>query len=214
MSLGILEVSPQAIEALSAKDKILGAYIQKVGVLQRETLEDPYQSAIDCIIAQQVSGKAAQSIGSKVFAKFPSGDPQAILAASEDEMRALGLSRSKVAYIKNIAQTKADGSIDWDHLNALSTQAIIDVLLPIKGVGLWTVQMVLIFSLKRMDVMSYDDLGIRRGIMRLYHVEKVSKDFFDELHERFAPYQTFASFYLWHASMEKEPIPFPTERTL
>jgi 3-methyladenine DNA glycosylase/8-oxoguanine DNA glycosylase len=209
MSLDQLEVTPEAIHALSAKDKILGAYIQKVGPLNRDTLEDPYQSAIDCIIAQQVSGKAAQSIGNKVFARFPNGDPKAILEASEEEMRALGLSRSKVSYIKNIAQTKADGSINWETLNTLSTQEIIDVLLPIKGVGLWTVQMVLIFSLRRMDVMSYDDLGIRRGIMRLYHVEKVSKDFFAELHERFAPYQTFASFYLWHASMEKESIPFP-----
>lgn len=209
MSLDQLEVTPEAIQALSTKDKILGAYIQKVGPLTRDTLEDPYQSAIDCIIAQQVSGRAAQSIGNKVFAKFPNGDPSAILAASEEDMRVLGLSRSKVAYIKNIAQTKADGSINWDTLNTLSTQDIIEVLLPIKGVGLWTVQMVLIFSLRRMDVMSYDDLGIRRGIMRLYHVEKVSKDFFAELYERFAPYQTFASFYLWHASMEKEPIPFP-----
>lgn len=209
MSLGVITVTQEAIAHLSQVDPILGSYIQNVGPLSRDTLEDPYQSAIDCIIAQQVSGKAAESIGRKVFDRFPNGDPQAILSASEEEMRALGLSRSKVSYIKNIAQTKADGSIDWDHLQALSTPQIIETLLPIKGVGLWTVQMVLIFSLKRMDVMSYDDLGIRRGIMRLYHVEKVSKDFFALLHERFAPYQTYASFYLWHASMEKEPIPFP-----
>jgi len=209
MSSGVIAVTQEAIAHLSQADPILGSYIQKVGPLSRDTLEDPYQSAIDCIIAQQVSGKAAESIGRKVFDRFPQGDPQAILSASEDEMRALGLSRSKVSYIKNIAQTKADGSIDWDQLTTLSTPQIIETLLPIKGVGLWTVQMVLIFSLKRMDVMSYDDLGIRRGIMRLYHVEKVSKDFFELLHERFAPYQTYASFYLWHASMEKEAIPFP-----
>ncbi len=209
MSSGLITVTQEAIAHLSQVDPILGSYIQKVGPLSRDTLEDPYQSAIDCIIAQQVSGKAAESIGRKVFDRFPQGDPQAILSASEDEMRALGLSRSKVSYIKNIAQTKADGSIDWDQLQSLSTPKIIETLLPIKGVGLWTIQMVLIFSLKRMDVMSYDDLGIRRGIMRLYHVEKVSKDFFELLHERFAPYQTYASFYLWHASMEKEAIPFP-----
>jgi len=209
MSSESIRVTQAAIDQLSSVDPILGAYIKKVGPLSRETLEDPYESTIDCIIAQQVSGKAAESIGNKVFARFPQGDPQMILAASEDEMRALGLSRSKVSYIKNVAQTKADHSIDWDKLNTLSTQEIFDTLLPIKGVGLWTVQMVLIFSLKRMDVMSYDDLGIRRGIMRLYHVEKVSKEFFQELHERYAPYQTYASLFLWHASMEKEPIPFP-----
>jgi 3-methyladenine DNA glycosylase/8-oxoguanine DNA glycosylase len=209
MSSEDITVSQTAIDHLSSQDKIIGAYISKVGPLSRETLEDPYQSTIDCIIAQQVSGKAAQSIGNKVFARFPEGDPKGILEASEDEMRALGLSRSKVSYIKNVAQTKLEKTIDWDNLQHLSTQAIFNTLLPIKGVGLWTVEMVLIFSLKRMDVMSYDDLGIRRGIMRLYHVEKVSKELFAELHERYAPYQTYASFYLWHASMEKEPIPFP-----
>jgi DNA-3-methyladenine glycosylase II len=209
MSSEDITVSQSAIDHLSSQDKILGAYISKVGPLSRETLEDPYQSTIDCIIAQQVSGKAAQSIGNKVFTRFPNGDPKGILEASEDEMRTLGLSRSKVSYIKKVAQTKLEKTIDWDKLNTLSTQAIFDTLLPIKGVGLWTVQMVLIFSLKRMDVMSYDDLGIRRDIMRLYHVEKVSKAFFTELHERYTPYQTYASFYLWHASMEKEAIPFP-----
>ena len=209
MSSESITVSQQAIDHLSAQDKILGAYIQKVGPLSRESMDDPYQSTIDCIIAQQVSGKAAQSIGKKVFDRFPNGDPQAILDASEEDMRALGLSRSKVSYIKNVAQTKVDKTIDWDKLNQLSTQAIFDTMLPIKGVGLWTVEMVLIFSLRRMDVMSYDDLGIRRGIMRLYHLEKVTKDFFAQLKERYAPYQTYASFYLWQASIEKEPIPFP-----
>lgn len=209
MSSEAITVSQSAIDHLTLADKILGAYIHKVGPLSRESLEDPYQSTIDCIIAQQVSGKAAQSIGNKVFMRFPKGDPKAILEASEEEMRALGLSRSKVSYIKNVAQTKFDKTIDWDRLYTLSTQQIMETMLPIKGVGLWTVEMVLIFSLKRMDVMSYDDLAIRRGIMRLYHEEKVSKEFFAKLHERYAPYQTYASFYLWHASMEKEPIPFP-----
>ncbi len=209
MTLDYIEVTEAAMLSLSSKDPILGAYIQKVGPLRRDTLEDPYVSTLDCIIAQQVSGKAAQSIGSKVFARFPQGDPKGILEASEEEMRALGLSRSKINYLKNVAQTKVEQRIDWDKINTLSTQEIIVTLLPIKGVGLWTIQMVLIFSLRRMDVMSYDDLAIRRGIMRLYHVDKVSKAFFQELHDRFAPYQTFASFYLWHASLEKQVIPFP-----
>jgi DNA-3-methyladenine glycosylase II len=69
--------------------------------------------------------------------------------------------------------------------------------------------MVLIFSLKKMDVMSYDDLAIRRGIMRLYHLEKVDKVFFEALYQKFAPYQTYASFYIWEASLVKEAIPFP-----
>ncbi|KAF0227216.1 MAG: methylated-DNA-protein-cysteine S-methyltransferase [Erysipelotrichaceae bacterium] len=209
MSEDKITVSQEAIDYLCKQDGILGAFIKKTGPLSRGTLEDPYLSTLDCILAQQVSGKAAQSIGKKVFARFPNGDPQAILDAQIEDMRTLGLSGSKAAYLKNVAQTKLDGSVKWDQLQSMDTQDIIDALLPIKGVGLWTVQMVLIFSLKKMDVMSYDDLAIRRGIMRLYHLEKVSKDFFAELYQKTAPYQTYASFYLWEASLSKENIPFP-----
>ncbi len=203
MTVDYIEVTEEAILSLSSKDPILAHYIQKEGILRRDNFEDPYGSTLNCIIAQQVSTKAAQSIAKKFFTRFPQGDPKSILDASEEEMRSLGLSRSKGAYLKNVAQTKENRSINWDTLNTLSTQEIIGTLLPIKGVGLWTVQMVLIFSLRRMDVMSYDDLAIRRGIMKLYHVDKVSKDFFQELHDRFAPYQTFASFYIWDASIKK-----------
>ncbi len=211
MSQEQITVSQEAIEFLCKQDGILGAFIKKTGSLSRSTLEDPYVSTLDCIIAQQVSGKAAESIGKKVFARFPNGDPQAIIDTPIEELRTLGLSGSKASYLKNVAQTKLDGSIKWDALQTMSTQEIIESLLPIKGVGLWTVQMVLIFSLKKMDVMSYDDLAIRRGIMRLYHLEKVSKEFFAEIYQKTAPYQTYASFYLWEASLSKENIPFPID---
>jgi len=214
MSEAFIQVTQVAMDHLSQKDPILGAFINKTGTLRRATLEDPYLSTLDCIIAQQVSGKAAQSIGNKVFERFPKGDPEALLEASLEEMRTLGLSRSKASYLKNIAQTKRDGSIDWDQLGSLSTQEIIKQLIAIKGVGLWTVQMVLIFSLRRMDVMSYDDLAIRRGIMRLYHCEKVEKAFFEELFQRYEPYQTYASFYLWEASTSKEPIMYEESKNL
>jgi 3-methyladenine DNA glycosylase/8-oxoguanine DNA glycosylase len=206
MSEDLIQVTQEAMEYLSLKDPVLGAFIAKTGPLSRGTLEDPYLSTIDCIIAQQVSGKAAQSIGKRVFDRFPKGDPMEILNASVEEMRSLGLSGSKVSYIKNIAQTKVDGSVRWSDLDSLPTQEIIKELIAIKGVGLWTVQMVLIFSLKRMDVMSYDDLAIRRGIMRLYHCEKVEKAFFEELYQRYAPYQTYASFYIWEASVMKKEM--------
>jgi 3-methyladenine DNA glycosylase/8-oxoguanine DNA glycosylase len=203
MSEDFIKVTQEAMDYLSVKDPILGSFIRKTGSISRGTLEDPYLSTLDCIIAQQVSGKAAQSIGKKVFDRFPDGHPQAILEASIEELRSLGLSGSKASYLKNIAQTKIDGSVRWNDLDSFTTQEIIEELIAIKGVGLWTVQMVLIFSLKRMDVMSYDDLAIRRGIMRLYHLDKVTKDFFSELYERYAPYQTYASFYIWEASLSK-----------
>lgn len=209
-----VSASPEALEHLCLKDPILGAFIQNTGLLSREMTSDPYKATLECIIAQQVSGKAAISITERFYARFPDADPKAILQAPLEALRACGLSGSKAAYLRNIAQVKADGSVDFEHLKDLSTPEIMEKLLPIKGVGRWTVEMVLIFSLGKPDVMSYDDLAIRRGIERLYHKRKVTKEFFAKLYRRYAPYQTIASLYLWDASLYKEAIPFPkTDRT-
>jgi len=204
-----LEITQEAIESLSQKDPRLGSFIAKTGVLSRELTPDPYLATLDCIIAQQVSAKAATSISNRFFERYPGADPKAILEDSIENLRSCGLSGSKANYLRGIAQARLDQTIDFDNLHNLSTQEVMDTLLPLKGVGRWTVEMVLIFSLAKMDVMSYDDLAIIRGIMRLYDLDEVSREFFDRLYETYAPYQTYASLYLWAASLSKEAIPYP-----
>lgn len=206
-----MTVSQEAMTNLSLKDPRLGAYIAQVGALSRTGIEDPYIATLDAIIAQQVSAKAAQSISDRFFEAFPHGDAQTLLDAPIDAIRACGLSGSKAQYLKNIAQAKASGQVPFDLLHTMETSAIVDVLMPIKGVGRWTVEMVLIFSLQKMDVMSYDDLAIRRGIQRLYHKKEVTPAFFEKLRKKLSPHQTYASFYFWKASLEKENIPYTQE---
>lgn len=206
-----LKVPQSVMVYLSKKDPVLGAFIQQTGSLERAGTVDPYESTLECIIAQQVSTKAAQSISNRFFEKYPIAQPERLLEASLEDLRACGLSGSKAQYLKNIAHSKLSGQVHYENLIHLSTQDVMAQLLPIKGVGRWTVEMVLIFSLLKQDVMSYDDLAIRRGIQRLYHKRVVKPDFFNKLVKRYAPYQTYASFYLWAASAAKENIPFPKD---
>jgi DNA-3-methyladenine glycosylase II len=201
-----MKVTGEAIAYLSEKDPILGKYIASVGPLVRSGISDPYIATIDCILSQQISAKAYQTIAGRFYARFKDADPHLILDAPFEDIRAVGLSTPKSNYVRGIAQAKLDKTIDFDALYDLSFEEIKSVLTTLRGVGRWTVEMVSIFSLHRLDVISYDDLAIRNGIKRLYHKKEVTKDFFNELNQHYAPYQSYASFYLWHASQMKEDI--------
>ena len=201
-----MKTSNEAMDYLSSIDPILGKFIQSVGPITRTGIEDPYIATIDCILAQQISSKAYQTIANRFYTRFPEAEPTLILEAPFEDIRALGLSTSKANYVLGIAQAKQDGYIDFNALYELDFESIKSILTPLKGVGRWTVEMVSMFSLKKQDVISYDDLAIRKGIARLYHKKEVTKDFFNELSQRYAPYQTVASFYLWEASSYKEDI--------
>ncbi|TFG81625.1 MAG: DNA-3-methyladenine glycosylase 2 family protein [Erysipelotrichales bacterium] len=208
-----LTVSQQAMDGLSKKDKRLGAYIASVGELTREGIIDPYEALLDCIIAQQVSSKVAITMSKRFFDKYPLGDPIRVAHDPIEELRSLGFSGSKASYLQGIAKIRSEGSIDFDQLGTKSTQEIMDTLLPIKGIGRWTVEMLLIFTYEKQDVMSFGDLAIRRGIERIYHKKECTKEFFDTLYQRYAPYQTAASFYLWQASLSPVNIPYTSQKT-
>ena len=199
-----MKTSNEAMEYLSSVDPILGKFIQHVGPITRTGIEDPYIATIDCILSQQISSKAYQTIANRFYTRFPEADPNLILGAPFEDIRALGLSTSKANYVIGIASAKLKKDIDFDALYDLDFETIKAILTPLKGVGRWTVEMVSMFSLKKQDVISYDDLAIRKGIARLYHKKEVTKDFFNELNELYSPYQSYASFYLWHASQLKE----------
>ncbi len=203
-----LTVSDIAMQELIQKDPILGSFIIKAGPLSRTGIVDPYLATLDCIISQQVSTKAAISISAKFFDKYPQGNPQGLLDASLDDIRLCGMSYSKANYLKNIAQAKLDGSVPFDTLNDYSSEEVEKFLLPIKGVGRWTVEMVLIFSLQKPDILSYGDLAILRGMMRIYHKKEITPAFFKQIKKRLSPHLSAASFYFWKASAEKENIAY------
>lgn len=154
------------------------------------------------IISQQLSLKAAASIYNRFLNQFEgsSPDPDTLLNTDNTTLRSLGLSNAKTKYIKNVAQYFIDNLQNDESWQKLSNQEIIDQLTSIKGVGIWTVQMVLIFCLARKDVFPYLDLAIRASVIELYMVEgdkKEVKKSILEIAEHWKPYRSIASLYLW-----------------
>lgn len=198
----IISFTEEEYQSLKSKDKKLSSYIDTVGPLVREGIEDPYLALLDNIIAQQVSLKAAISISKRFFERFPEGHPQMILDASIESLRECGLSSSKAQYLKNIAEVKKKAVVDFEQLSSMDSKTIYDQLIQIKGVGRWTVEMLLIFSLNKKDILSYGDLAIRKGMEKLYQKE-LTVEFFEKKKKRLSPQLTLASFYFWHASQNK-----------
>ena len=193
-----------AVEFLQQVDPILGEFISNFGeITRRKTISNPLESLISSIIGQQVSRPAARSINSK-FNSLISGqfEPEHVLSFDDEQLRGCGLSRPKVKYVKSLCQAIVAGSIDLNNLEALSDEEVIRMMTTVNGIGIWTAEMFLIFCLERPNVLSYNDLGIRRGIKNLYQLQELpTKGFVDQLRQRYSPYNTVASFYLWEASV-------------
>ena len=189
------------IEHLS-KDKILAEIIPLVTLPDVDTHNDIYLDLIDSIVSQQLSVKVANVIFNRFLNLFDdlNPSPQKILDLDIELMRGCGLSYQKAGYIKNIAQYWIDNNAlhrDW---LSMSDDDIIKELSSIKGVGKWTVQMILMFRLNRLDVFPIDDLGIRQGITHLYGIESNGKDAIKLMHEiaeNWKPYRTTACRYVW-----------------
>jgi len=196
------EYGEKEIAHLRKKDKKLGAAIERIGIIKRETNPDLFAALVESIVGQQISAKAADTVCNRLN-ELCEMDCDKLHALSIEQVQACGMSMRKAEYIKNIAEVSANGEIDFDALKNKNNEEIIATLTKIKGVGVWTVEMLLIFSLKRPDVISYGDLAIRRGMMRLYGLKELSKEQFLKYAKRYEPYGSIASLYLWHLSSEE-----------
>ena len=188
------------IDYLKKKDKKLSAAIDKIGLIKREITPDPFQTLVSSIISQQISSKAAETVWNRFCELIVEVTPENIIAANEDDIQKCGMSRKKVAYIKGIAESAGSGEIDFDNLHTRSDEEIIKKLSSLHGVGVWTAEMLLIFSLNRPNVVSYKDLAICRGLMNLYGLKTLSKEQFEKYKKRYSPYGSVASLYLWELS--------------
>ncbi len=163
-----------------------------------------YQELVDSIISQQLSVKAARTIEERFMnlfgGNFPS--PEQILTRSIEELRGVGLSRPKAAYIQDLAQKILDSTVTFDTLDGLSNEEIVAELTKVKGIGEWTVHMFLIFCMGRLDVLPIGDLGIRNGVQKLYSLDHVPlPNEVTEIAEshHWAPYESVASWYVWQS---------------
>jgi DNA-3-methyladenine glycosylase II len=196
----------KALEHLRAADEKLAFLIDTVGPcgMRPDRKQSPYQALVEAVAHQQLTGKAAQTILGRVKAlhaprAFPT--PEDLLSTPEEALRNAGLSRAKVAAVKDIAAKALDGTIPTPkELSKLSDVEIIERLTAIRGVGQWTVEMLLIFKLGRLDVLPVDDFGVRKGFAVTYRRGRMPKPAALLRHgERWRPYRSVASWYMWRA---------------
>jgi DNA-3-methyladenine glycosylase II len=190
-----------ACEHLRQADPVLANIIDRVGPYRPRSTDASFHGLARSIVYQQLSGKAAGTIfGRVVSATSDPLTPAGILRLSLDELRRLGLSQQKAGYVRDLAERTARGEIDFSALPALSDDEVIRVLSAVKGVGLWTVQMYLIFALQRPDVLPVGDLGIRAAIKKAYRTRHLPKpDRIEKIARKWHPYCSVASWYLWRS---------------
>jgi DNA-3-methyladenine glycosylase II len=191
----------KAIQHLKTADPALAAVIEKVGPYRMQYIPPTFHSLVRSIVYQQLSGGAAATIfGRLVAATSNPVRPDTILALSFDQMRALGLSKQKAAYVRDLAAKTAAGGVLFEKLRRLSDQRIIDTLTEVKGIGVWTVHMFLIFALRRPNVLPTGDLGIRNAVQRVYGLKATPKPGdIEKIAERWHPYCSVATWYLWRS---------------
>lgn len=194
------EYGKEEIEYLKSRDKRLGEAIDRIGHIYRETDRDLFSSVVHQIIGQQISTTAQKTIWNRLRKKVPVVNSDAILLIPNDELQSIGISFRKVSYIKAFAEKVHLGELDLDTLNSKPDQEVIKDLSSLKGIGIWTAEMLLIFCLQRPDVVSFNDLGIHRGMRMLYRHMNISRDLFEKYARRYSPYGSVASLYLWAIS--------------
>jgi 3-methyladenine DNA glycosylase/8-oxoguanine DNA glycosylase len=190
-------------EYLAKRDPVMKGLIEKHGHVEREVNPDPFSALVGSIISQQISTKAAETVEGRLLEKAGGLSARRLDELSIQDIQQCGLSFRKAGYIKGIAEAQMSGAVDFDSLKKLPDEEIIRSLVGLKGVGRWTAEMMLIFSFGRKDVLSFDDLGIRRGLQRAYGLEEISKDHHLRFRDLFSPYGTVASLYLWEEASNK-----------
>lgn len=198
----VFEYGQKEIEYLKKRDKKLGAAMDRIGMIQREITPDPFIALVSSIVSQQISSKAAATVWSRLDKLLGHITPESIAQADLSEIQSCGMSQRKAGYIKGIADAALSGEVDFTTLQTLADDEMVKKLSSLHGVGIWTAEMLLIFSLSRPDVVSYRDLAIRRGMMNLYGLKELSQEKFAQYRKRYSPYGTVASLYLWALSVE------------
>lgn len=188
------------ISYLKNKDKKLAEVIEKVGLIERETDPEIFSALVHHIVGQQISTKAQATIWERIKNSFGSVTPERVLNASVDEIRSFGISLRKVEYIKDFAEKVHTGEFDIEAAEKMEDDELIKYLTTLKGVGVWTAEMILLFCLQRPNVFSFDDLAIQRGLRMVYHHRKIDRKLFEKYKRRFSPYCSVASLYLWAVS--------------
>lgn len=195
----VLDNESEEIKSLMIKDPNLAPLFEKKRKIIVHVSKNYYQSLVETIIAQQLSTKAAQAISNR-FKELMNHDnkPEHMLVMEDEKLRNIGLSRQKIKYLKSLAEHVLNGTLNFDQFEKMSDQEIIDELVLVKGIGVWTAQMFLMFSMGRMDVFSTLDLGLRNALKKLLNRPEMTFEEIETYSQKWKPYRSIVSHYLWH----------------
>ncbi|NPV88400.1 DNA-3-methyladenine glycosylase 2 family protein [Coprothermobacteraceae bacterium] len=200
MNYLVLHADDEPVLTVARRDERFLELVQTLGTVQVQLEPNYFVALAQAIAGQQLSMKAADAIWRKIVNALGVVEPQRVLHCSEECLRQVGLSRSKVGYLKDLAHRVLTGELDLASIGDLDDEQVIAELTKVKGIGRWTAEMFLIFSLGRMDVFSVQDFGLRKAIKWLHDLPEIpAKSFLVPYSEKFKPYRTVLSLYLWEA---------------
>ena len=202
------------VDYLKARDRVLGEVIDQVGHVEREVDPDLFSAVVHHIVGQQISTKAQATIWARMRERLGEVNARTVAAAGTAALQSVGISLRKAEYIQDFAGKVNSGAFDLQRVAALPDSEAIEALVALKGVGVWTAEMILLFCLQRPDILSFDDLAIQRGLRMVYRHRKIDRKLFEKYRKRFSPYGSVASLYLWAVAGgaipgKKDPAPRP-----
>ncbi len=185
---------------LRRRDRRLGEVIERVGHIERAVDADLFSAVAHHIIGQQISMRAQATIWGRLQSALGTVDAETVATVDAEALRGMGMSLRKAGYILEFARRVQSGAFDPEAVRRMDDKQAVEALTALPGVGVWTAEMILLFCLQRMDVFSYGDLGIRRGLRMLYRHREIDRERFERYRRRFSPYGSVASLYLWAVS--------------
>ena len=191
------EYGETEISYLRQKDKRLCEVIDRVGHVERTVDTDLFSSVVHHIIGQQISTKAQATIWQRMQDALGEVNAETIVSAGVPRLQGLGMTFRKAEYITDFAEKVHTGAFDLDAVEHMSDEDAIRELCSLKGIGVWTAEMILLFCMQRPDIFSFDDLAIQRGLRMVYHHCSIDRRLFEKYRRRFRPYCSVASLYLW-----------------
>ncbi len=194
------EYGQNEIEYLKSKDKRLAEVIDKIGMIERQVDSDLFSSVVHHIVGQQISTKAQETIWQRITDTLGTVNADTIINTGANKLQSLGMSFRKAEYITDFANKVKSGEFDIEKVRHMSDKEAIKKLSSLKGIGVWTAEMILLFCMQKPNVLSFDDLAIQRGMRMVYHHRKIDRKLFEKYRRRLSPYCSVASLYFWAVS--------------
>jgi 3-methyladenine DNA glycosylase/8-oxoguanine DNA glycosylase len=196
------EYGQAEVAYLMRRDKKLGAAMERLGMIRRKVMPEPFPALVKSIVGQQISSKAMETVYGRLAQALGGVTPASVAGAGVEAIQKCGLSMRKAGYIQGIGEAALRGDVDFSRLGEMPDEEVIARLSALPGIGVWTAEMLLLHCLRRPDVVSWGDLAIRRGMMRLYGLKELGRDRFDRYRRRYSPHGSVASIYLWALAVE------------